>query len=144
MADAKKIQLKIVSPEKVILEREIYQATLPVVGGIVTILPNHRSYIGALKTGEIILKDGAEEVDLAVTGGFVEFNKNVMTVLADNAQHGHEIDLKEAEEARKRAEEAMKQRHTMDDMEYATVAGELELALIHIKIARRHHARMGG
>lgn len=138
-----KIKLKIVSPEKVILEREIYQATLPVIDGIVTILPNHRSYIGALKTGEIILKDGADEQELAVTGGFVEFNQNVMTILADNAEYGHEIDLKEAEKARERAEEAMKQRHSMAEMEYATVLAELELALTKIKVARRHHSRIG-
>ncbi len=141
MKNEKKIQLKIVSPEKVILEKEIYQATLPVADGIVTILPNHRSYIGALKLGEIILKNGSEEDYLAVTGGMVEFNHNEMTVLVDEAQQAHEIDLKKAEEARKRAEEVMKQKHTLSEMEYATVTADLEKQLLLIKVSRRHMGR---
>lgn len=139
------IKLKIITPERVVLERDIFQATLPVKDGIVTILPNHRSYIGSLKAGEVIIKDkeGKVQDDYAVPGGFVEFHDNVMVVLADGAEHATEIDIKKAEEARKRAEAAMKERHLMDDMEYARVAAELELNLVRLKIARRHHSRAG-
>ncbi len=57
-----KINFKIVTPEKTVFESEIDQATLPVADGEVTILPNHRSYIAALKAGEIMLKIGKEEI----------------------------------------------------------------------------------
>jgi len=50
------IKFKITTPEKTVYEDEIYQATLPVADGEVTILPNHRSYIASLRPGEIILK----------------------------------------------------------------------------------------
>ena len=51
-----KIDLQIITPEKVICEEKVYQVTLPVDGGVVTILPKHRSYIASLKPGEVIYK----------------------------------------------------------------------------------------
>ena len=51
-----KIQFKIVTPERTVFEDTIDQATLPVADGEVTILPNHQSYIGALKAGDIMIK----------------------------------------------------------------------------------------
>lgn len=138
-----KISLKLITPEKVVLEKEIFQATLPVVGGEVTILPNHRSYIGALKAGEIILKNGEEDFHLSVASGFVEFDKNNMTILADSAEHAHEINLERAEQARKRAEEVMNQKHTMDEMEYAKVAASIEKEMARIRVAKKHHTKRG-
>ena len=50
-----KIKFKIVTPEKVVLEKEISKATIPTVDGEITILPNHRSYIAGIKAGEILV-----------------------------------------------------------------------------------------
>ena len=82
-----KIKFKIVTPERTVYESEVDQATLPVADGEVTILPNHRSYIAALKAGEIILKNNCEEVSMVTSGGFIEFNNNALVVLADTAEH---------------------------------------------------------
>ncbi|MCK4636230.1 MAG: F0F1 ATP synthase subunit epsilon, partial [Candidatus Moranbacteria bacterium] len=65
------IDLQIITPEKVVCEENVYQVTLPVVDGEVTILPKHRSYIAALKPGEIIYKKNKgskEEANLAIAG----------------------------------------------------------------------------
>lgn len=139
------IKLKVVTPEKTVIEQEIYQATLPVVGGVVTILPNHMPYIGALSAGEIILRTeaGGEETSLATSGGFVEFHDGVLFLLADTAERAEEIDLARAEEARKRAEDLKKERLDMDDEEYARTAAILEKELARVKVARRHHTRHG-
>lgn len=139
------IQLKVVTPEKAVIEQEVYQATLPVLGGEVTILPNHIPYIGALQAGEIILRTeaGGEETSLATSGGFVEFHDNVLSILADTAERAEEIDLVRAEAARKRAEELKKERVTMDDEEYARTAAMIEKELARVKVARRHHSRQG-
>ncbi|MFH0968996.1 MAG: ATP synthase F1 subunit epsilon [Patescibacteria group bacterium] len=138
-----KIHFKIVTPERTVFEDEIDQATLPVTDGEVTILPNHTSYIASLKAGEICLKKGGEEIILATSGGFVEFDKNNLVLLADTAERVEEIDLKAAEEAKKRAEELMKARISMDDEEYAKVAAAIERESARIKIARKHHTRRG-
>ena len=135
------IKFKIVTPERTVYESQVSQATLPVVDGQVTILPNHRSYIAALKPGEVMLKDGEDEVSMAISGGFIEFNNNELIVLADTAEAAAEIDLQRAEAARQRAEELKKEKVTMGEMEYARVAAAIEKELARIRVAKKHHTR---
>jgi F-type H+-transporting ATPase subunit epsilon len=140
------IKFKIVTPERTVVEEEAYQATLPVEGGEVTILPDHMPYIGALKAGEIILRKEAsgEEISLATSGGFAEFHDNTLVILADTAERAEEIDLARAEEARTRAEALRKERIHMDDEEYARTAALIEKELARVKVARKHGSRRGG
>jgi len=138
-----KIHFKIVTPEKTVFEEEIDQITLPVTDGQVTILPNHRSYIASLKAGEIYFKRGNEKIEMATSGGFIEFDKNNLVVLADTADRAEEIDIEKAEAAKKRAEELMKSRQTMDDEEYAKVAAAIEHEAAKIKLARKHYTKGG-
>lgn len=138
-----KIKFKIVTPEREIFEEEVDQVTLPVTNGEVTILPNHTSYIASLKPGEIIFKKGNDETILATSGGFIEFDKNILIFLADTAERIEEIDVEEAEKAKARAEELMKTRATMDDEEYAKVAAAIEREAARIRIARKHHTKRG-
>lgn len=138
-----RIKFKIVTPETTVFEDVIDQATLPVMDGEVTILPNHRSYIAGLKAGEVtLLKDG-EEISLAVAGGFLEFSNNELIVLADHAERAEAIDLKRAEEARQRAEDLKKEKITMDDVEYARTAALIEKEMARIRVAKKHHSRKG-
>lgn len=139
------IKLKVVTPEKKVIEQEVYQATLPVVGGEVTLLPDHVPYIGALSAGEILLRSelNGAETSLATSGGFVEFHDNVLSILADTAERAEDIDVARAEEARARAEALKKERVTMDDEEYARTAAMIEKELARVKVARRHQARRG-
>ena len=145
MGSNKTIQIKVITPERTVFEGEMYQATLPVSDGLATILPDHRSYIASLKPGEIIMKKDpkdAEEVDLYVSGGFIEFHANNLVVMSDEAERAEEIDLKEAEEARKRAEE-LKNRKFTDENEYAMVVASIEKQLARINIARKSYSRRG-
>lgn len=134
-----KIQFKIVTPERSVYEAEVDQATLPVQDGQVTILPGHQSYIANLKPGEIMIKKDGEEMHLATSGGFVEFNNNTLVLLADTAEHAEEIDTQRAEEARTRAEELKKQKVTMGEMEYARVAAAIEKEMARIRVAKKSH-----
>ncbi|HAI73759.1 MAG TPA: ATP synthase F1 subunit epsilon [Candidatus Moranbacteria bacterium] len=138
-----KIQFKIVTPERTVFEDEVDQATLPVSDGEITILPNHRSYIASLKAGEIIIKKDGEEIDLAISGGFIEFHDNTLIILADAAERAEEIDLTEAEEARKRAEDLKNQAISVDDEEYARVAAAIQKESARIKVARKHRTKRG-
>ena len=102
------IALRVITPDRVVYEGQVDQATLPVMDGEVTILPNHRAYIASLTFGEIMMRmAGNEQHSIAVGGGFVEFADNTLTVLADMAMREEEVDLAKAEEARK-IEEARK------------------------------------
>lgn len=139
------IKLKAVTPEKTVIEMDVYQATLPVEGGEVTILPEHIPYIGAIKAGEIILRKtaGGEEISLATSGGFAEFHDNTLVILADTAERAEEIDLARAEEARKRAEELKKEQVHMSDEEYARTAALIDKEMARVRVARKHHSKRG-
>jgi F-type H+-transporting ATPase subunit epsilon len=139
------IKLKVVTPEKTVVDLEVYQATLPIEDGEVTILPEHVPYVGALKAGEIMLRRemNSESESLATSGGFVEFHDNTMVILADTAERAEEIDLARAEEARKRAEELKKERVQMDDEEYARTAALIEKEMARVRVAKKHHSRHG-
>ena len=137
------IKLKIVTPEGNSFENFADQVTLLTTDGQITILPNHRSYIASLKPGELIFKKGGEATYLYVSGGFIEFNNNELIVLADAAERAEEIDLKNAEEARRRAEELKKQKTFIDDEEYAAVAAAIQKETARIRVARKHHTRRG-
>lgn len=137
------IRFKIVTPERTVFEDSVDQITLPTTDGEVTILPNHRSYIASLKTGELMTKKGKEETFIYVSGGFIEFHNNELVVLADAAERAEEIDIKLAEEAKKRAEEIKQQKITLDDTEYARVAAAIERESARIKVARKHYTKRG-
>lgn len=98
------IKFKIVTPERTVSEEEIYQATLPIEGGEVTLLPEHMPYIGSLQAGEILLRHemNGEETLLATSGGFVEFHDNILVVLAIQ-QSGPQISISLEQRRRKNA-----------------------------------------
>jgi F-type H+-transporting ATPase subunit epsilon len=128
------IKFKIVTPERTVFEDTVDQATLPVTDGQVTILPNHRSYIASLRSGEIMIKKGKDEILLSTSGGFLEFAHNELVILADTAERAEEIDLKRAEEAKARAEKLRGE---------ATVAAAIQKHAARIKVARKHYTKKG-
>ena len=98
---SKKLQLKIVTPEKLILEELVDSVTLPTTEGEITILADHIPIVAALTSGDIVAISDGEHVPMAVVGGFVEVkkparsleevggedDKTVVTILADFAEH---------------------------------------------------------
>jgi len=100
--------LQIVTPERVVLEREVVSVVLPAHGGYLGVMARHAPLVAELKTGAITTTDpqGEKQV-LAVTGGILSVSDNLATVLADAAELASEIDLDRAEEARTRARERL-------------------------------------
>lgn len=137
------IKLKIVTPEGPVFEDEVAQATIATTDGQITILPNHRSYIASLKPGELMFRKDGKARYLYVSGGFVEFNANELAVLADAAERVDEIDIEKAEAARARAEELRKEKISMSEEEYATVAAAIEREAARVRIAKKHHTLKG-
>ena len=69
---SKKLKLKIVTPERLVLEEEVDQVTLPTTEGEITILPDHIPIIATLASGDVVAKSNDEYVPMAVSGGFIE------------------------------------------------------------------------
>lgn len=137
----KKIHFQIVTPEKVVYKDDVDSITLFTQTGEITVLPNHAPLISSLKSGEAIIKKDGEEFSIAVSGGFLQIQpKNKVVVLADTAERAEEISEERADEARKRAEEILKEKR-LDKAELATAAAALEKSLIRLKVARRRTGR---
>lgn len=80
----KELQLKIVSPEKILFEGKAFSVRLPGTEGEFSILANHAPLISSLTKGEIVYETGADSPSrVDITGGFVEVNKNVVTVCVE-------------------------------------------------------------
>ncbi|MFZ1626997.1 MAG: ATP synthase F1 subunit epsilon [Candidatus Moraniibacteriota bacterium] len=138
------LTLKLVTPERLVVEMMASAVTLPIADGDVTILPEHEPYIGALKSGEIIIHKSDQSTEsLVVSGGFVEFDSNTLSILADTAERAEEIDMERAEAARARAEAIKQEKVAMGEEEYARVAAALEKEMARIKVARKHRSHSG-
>src|SRR5260370_6878201 len=122
--------------EVVTAEREIYNGEADMVvargtEGVLGILPRHAALLTTLAIGEMRIKLGDAEEPLFVAGGFLEVRNNVVTVLADTAEHAEEIDEARAEEARRRAQEPLEQ--PTSDVEPAHILAPLERAITRTK-----------
>lgn len=132
--------LEVVTPERRTFEGIIDQVTLPTLEGEITVLPNHVALITQLKPGELTFKKSGQISHLAVGGGFAHISKNEVRVLTDLAEFAEEISERETEEARRRAEEALKEKDRLSEEEYAAVAAALEHSLTKLKVRRKHHS----
>ncbi len=144
-----KLHLKLITPERTILDQEVVSLTCQTESGEITILPNHAPLVATLTSGELVAKSvtekGSEPHFVHVAGGFIEIRpNNEVVILADGAEHYFEIDVARAEEAKKQAEEIMKNQ-SMANEEYVMAAWILRKSLSRINIARKHsHRRKAG
>jgi F-type H+-transporting ATPase subunit epsilon len=114
------IYVDVVSAEQSIFSGEAKFIALPGEGGELGILPGHTPLITKIRPGAVRIEkvDGDEEF-VFVAGGILEIQPNKVTVLADTAIRGHDLDEAKALEAKKAAEEAMQNRSTEIDFAHA-------------------------
>ncbi len=130
------MHITVVTPEKTILDQEADELIVPTTAGQITILPHHVPLFTQLAEGEIIIKLHGRDEQLVVVGGFLEVNEKSITVLADYAVHGKDISAAKAEEAKQRAERAMKEKKS--DIDFATAEAEFRRALLELKVANKY------
>ena len=143
---SKQIKLKIITPEKLILEEMVDQVTLPGTEGELTILPEHIPLITGLASGDIVAVSGGEHIPMAVVGGFVEVKNDeegntVVAILADFAEHVSELSDEKIAEARTRAEELKKKMENNEIVDFEHFEAELERSLTRVKIADKWRTR---
>ncbi len=102
------LYLRLVTPERLLLDEEVDEVTAPGVMGEFGVLPNHITFLATLEAGRLTYKQGGQTRRLAVSGGFAEVVDNVITVLADTAEFAEEIDTERARTALRQAEEQIK------------------------------------
>lgn len=137
---SKQLKLKIVTPERLILEEDVDQVTFPTTEGELTVLPDHIPLIAGLASGDVVAVANGEHMPWAVAGGFVEVKKDekgqtTVAVLADFAEHVSELSDVAIEKAKARAEELRKQMENKGLVDFEHFAAELERSLTRVKIA---------
>jgi F-type H+-transporting ATPase subunit epsilon len=136
------LTLQIITPERVLIEEEgVASVTLTGIEGEMTILPSHAALMTELRPGPLYFRRGGDEVDVALSGGFMEVRDDKVVVLADTAERSDEIDLARAEEARQRAQNQLASRE--GDMDIALVMAALERAQARVRVAERRRRRGG-
>src|SRR5690349_6637743 len=122
---ANTLHVDVVSAEESIYSGEAEFVVLPGELGELGIYPQHTPLISRIRPGSVRIKPagGAAEELIFVAGGILEVQPKVVTVLADTAIRGNDLDEAKANEALKRAEEA--RRAAKDKQELATVESEL-------------------
>jgi F-type H+-transporting ATPase subunit epsilon len=101
-------RLRIVTPERQLLDQEVDEVIAPGAAGEFGVLPDHITFLTTLVPGRLIYKVGGQKHVVAIFGGYAEVADNVMTVLADGAERQSEIDAESARTAAARAEETLK------------------------------------
>ena len=138
---ANTIHVDVVSAEEAIFSGEAEFVVLPGEAGELGIYPRHTPLITRIKPGSVRIKVfGQEEEELIfVNGGILEVQPRLVTVLADTAIRGHDLDEAKATEAHKQAQEAMQNRTSQ--MEYAKAAAELAEAAAQLAAIRKLRQR---
>ena len=130
------IHVDVVSAEESIFSGEAEFVVLPGEAGELGIYPRHTPLITRIRPGAVrIKKPGGEEELVFVAGGILEVQPKVITVLADTAIRGADLDEAKANEALKKAEEARAK--AKDKQELATVEGELSMLAAQLAAIRK-------
>ncbi len=131
------VHIDVVSAEESIFSGEAEFIAAPAQMGEVGIYPHHAPMITAIKPGALRIKiaDKNEEQLIYISGGILEVQPGVVTVLADTAIRGHDLDEAKANAAMKAAEEAMKNRSS--DVDYAKAQAELAEAIAQIQAIQK-------
>jgi len=134
------LTLQIITPERVLFEEDdVASVTITGSEGEMTILPSHAALMTELRAGPLLFRKGTDEVDVALSGGFLEVRDDKVVVLADTAERSDEIDQARAEEARQRAQTALASRE--DNMDIAMVMAAMERAQARLRVVERRRRR---
>ena len=137
------LKVEIVTAESVVYSEEgVDRLIVPGVEGELGVLTLHAPLLTMIQPGVMHIHKGDEEIEMAITGGFIEVRDNHVTILADAAERAEEIDVERAEEARRRAQHLLEEREAEVDLVRAQA--ELAGALARIKAVERRRRRRGG
>ena len=132
-------RLEIVTPEGRSFSDDVDAVVIPGVEGEFGVLAQHMPLMTQIKPGELQVQKGEQEILLAVGEGFVEVIGDRVSVLTDMAIQAADIDEAKAEEARKRAELALEQKLSAEEV--AAVTASLERSLAQLRVKRRRHGQ---
>ena len=116
------LNINIVTPETTTLDKLVDAVTLPLIDGEAGVLPGHAPMIGRLAPGEVRVRSGSTEERFYVDGGFVQIEKNNVSVLTGRSLPAAEIDVVAARETLAAAEDEPTDKPELAELRQKTIA----------------------
>ena len=132
----KQLLLEVVTPDRMVLSTEADVVVCPGVEGQFGVLVGHIPFLSALDIGEMYYKAGGKTEYLAVSGGFAEVTGAKVTIVAEAAELGREIDIERARRARERAEKRLAA-GKVADIDWVRAEAALRRSIVRAKVAGR-------
>jgi F-type H+-transporting ATPase subunit epsilon len=132
----KELLLEVVTPDRLVLSAQAEVVVCPGVEGQFGVLPGHIPFLSALDIGEMYYKAGGKTEYLAVSGGFAEVTGEKVTIVAESAEKGREIDVERAKRAQERAEKRIAAGKTAE-IDWARAEAAMRRSLMRMKVAGR-------
>lgn len=131
------LTLRVITPDRVLLDTTTDSVTFPTLDGSVGILKDHAPMVAAIGVGELSFA-GAEE-DMFVSGGFAEVRGNTVRVVTDVSEPLSEIDVERAQRAAERARQRLEQFESTDGekLDVLRARGSLMRAMMRIRAAEK-------
>jgi len=133
------LRLKVITPRKIVIDRQVNSITVPTADGEITILPHHAHLFSLLVEGIVKIKTAGNEDDLAIGGGYLETNGQTVTVLVSRAYGQGEIDKDLTEKAIAEAKNILSK--STDEKERNEAFSLLRRSVIDSKLMKRRKAR---
>ncbi len=127
------LRLEVVTPDKTVVSTDAEMVICPGVVGEFGVLPHHVSLLSALKIGNLRYRANGKDEEVFISGGCVDVNNNICSVLAESAEHARDIDTRRALAAKERAEQRLARRE--EDLDEVRAQVALQRALMRLQIA---------
>lgn len=127
-----RIQLEVVTPERLLLSEEVEEVTLPGSEGYLGILPGHLPLLTLLGSGILSYHQHGRKHVFAVHGGFAEVLPDRVIVIAESVERPQEIDVARARAAKERAERLL---HSKEQVDVDATMYELRRAETRLQVA---------
>jgi F-type H+-transporting ATPase subunit epsilon len=135
------IRCEIVSQDRLVYEGDVDMVVVPGTLGEMGILPGHAPLLSALEMGVIRVKTEQEEEVFTVTGGFIEVQPDIVTIMADAAENVEDIDVERAQQAMERAERLLDEYSEADAENYLRIQAALRRSNLRLKSVDQYRRR---
>lgn len=126
------IHLKVITPKKLALEKDVESITIPTESGEITVLPKHADLLSLLKEGVIAMRTAKEEEYLSIGGGYFETDGKMAIILVSRAFGQDEINEEMTQKAIENAEKILAE--TQDKTERSEAMGLLRRSMLDMKV----------
>lgn len=129
------MRLKIITPTKKVVDKEVHSVSVPSTDGEITVLPRHSNLFSLLQEGIITIRDDKDEEFMAIGGGYLETDGTEVQILVSRAYNQNEIDEKLTEEALNEAQKILQE--TSDQKQRSEAAALMRRSMIDLKLLKK-------